>query len=387
MTTTDIQKFGVDSRIAGGRLTINLDALVANYSVLRKQSGSAKCAAVVKANAYGLGAEQVVPALWNAGCDTFFVAVPEEGFAIKRIHPKAIVYVLNGIHEASVASVAEGGLVPVLASLEQIELWADYWKRHGSRRPCAIQVDTGMNRIGLSLEEALAFRARNMNEHIVTPMLIMSHLACADEPSHPLNALQLESFQLVAKTFDDIDSSLCNSAGLFMGPDYRFDVTRPGIALYGGEAVNGTPTALQHVVTVEARIAQVRKVKMGETVSYGAKHTLEHDAKIATVSVGYADGYPRAGSSAGVALRNTLPTGAHGFIAGKKVPLLGRMTMDLCMFDVTGVADEDLSGGWIELIGENILLDDAARAAGTIGYEVLTSLGQRYERIYLSSEL
>lgn len=387
MAMTEVQKNGVDSRIAGGRLTINLDALVANYAVLRERSGSAKCAAVVKANAYGLGAEQVVKALWNAGCDTFFVAVPEEGFALKRVYPKATIYVLNGIHETSVPSVAEGDLVPVLASLEQIELWADYWKKRGSRRPCAIQVDTGMNRLGLSLEEALAFRERNMNEHIVTPILMMSHLACADVPDHPLNVQQLESFQQVAATFDDIDSSLSNSAAIFNGPEYLFDLTRPGIALYGGEAVNGTPTALNSVIKLEARIVQVRRVNKGETISYGATHTLEHDAKIATVSVGYADGYPRAGSSAGVTLRNALPTGAHGFIAGKKVPLLGRMTMDLTMFDVSEVSDEELNGGWIELIGENILLDDAARAAGTIGYELLTSLGQRYERIYESSEL
>ncbi|MEM8540327.1 MAG: alanine racemase [Pseudomonadota bacterium] len=383
----EIHKNGVDSRIAGGRLTISLDALVANYGVLRDRSGAAKCAAVVKANAYGLGAKQVVKALWNAGCDTFFVAMPDEGFVIKRLFPNATIYVLNGIHEESVANVAEGGLVPVLGSLKQIELWADYWERHGSRRPCAIQVDTGMNRIGLSVEEAIAFRKRNMKEHIVTPMLIMTHLACADEPNHPLNAAQLDSFQIVAKAFDDIDSSLCNSAGLYMGPDYLFDVTRPGIALYGGEAVNGSPTALRPVVKLEARIAQVRHVKKSETVSYGATHKLEHDAKIATVSVGYADGYPRAGSSAGVALRQALPTGAHGFIGGKNVPLIGRMTMDLCMFDVTEVSDEHLSNGWIELIGDNILIDEAARAAGTIGYELLTSLGQRYERRYISGEI
>lgn len=384
---TNTQKTGVDSRIAGGRLTINLDALVNNYATLRARSGQAKCSAVVKANAYGLGAAHVVEALWNAGCDTFFVAVPEEGFAIKQEFSEATVYVLNGIHETSVASVAEGGLVPVLSSLKQIDLWADYWQRHGSRRPCAIHVDTGMNRMGLSVEEALAFRTRNMAEHIVTPMLIMSHLACADEPSHPLNAIQLESFQSVAEAFNDIESSLANSSGIFNGPDFLFDVTRPGIALYGGEAINGTPTALKTVVTLEARILQIRHVKKGQTVSYGATHTLERDSKIATVSVGYADGYPRAGSSSGVTLRNALPTGAHGFIAGKKVPQIGRVTMDLCMFDVTDIADQELDSGWLELIGDNILLDEAARAAGTVGYELLTSLGQRYERKYISGEL
>ncbi len=380
-----VEKSGVDSRLAGGRLTIDLDALVANYQALKKMSGNARCAAVVKANAYGLGADKVVEALWGVGCDTYFVALPQEGFAIKRLYPKATVFVLNGLHAQSIDSIAEGNLVPVLASIEQIELWARYWQKRGSRRPCAIQVDTGMNRLGLSVEETIAFRARNLKEHLVTPMLIMSHLACADEPSHPLNAQQLESFQKVASVFDDVESSLANSSAIQSGDDYLFDLTRPGIALYGGDSIEDVVNPMRPVITLEARIVQIRDVPKGETVSYGATQTLERDSRIATVSVGYADGYPRAGSGAGVALRNAVDSAAHGSIQGHKVPLLGRMTMDLSMFDVTGVPDEALARGWIELIGRDILLDDAARAAGTIGYELLTSLGHRYERIYVSN--
>lgn len=383
---TETLKSGLDSRLAGGRLTIDLDALVANYAKLKQLSGSAKCAAVVKADAYGLGTEPVVRALWAFGCDTFFVALPHEGVAIKREYPKAVVYVLNGINERSVASVAESGLVPVLASFEQIELWANYWKRHGSRRPCAIQIDTGMNRLGLSVEEALRFRTQNMQDHKVTPILMLSHLACADEPTHPLNALQLDRFQKVAETFDDVDSSFSNTAGIFNGPDYLFDMTRPGIGIYGGQCLIGEPNPMRPVITLEAYIQQIRFARAGETVSYGATQRLERDSKIATVSVGYADGYPRSSSGSGVALRAAEPTGAFGYIAGKKVPLLGRVTMDLCMFDVTDVSDQELSSGSIELIGKNILLDDAARAAGTVSYELLTSLGNRYERRYISGE-
>lgn len=385
MTGSSIKRHGVDPRIAGGRLTIDLDAVAANYRTMVEKSGRATCAAVVKADAYGLGAERIVPTLAEQGCDTFFVAFADEGIAVRKMAPRATIYVLNGIHEQSVATVAEAGLFPVLCSLEQIDLWANYWKAHGSRRPCALQVDTGMNRLGLTLDEALAFRERNMAEHLVTPILVMSHLACADDPVHPKNSQQLDSFQRVATAFGDVDSSLANSAATLTGGDLLFDVTRPGIALYGGEALNDTPNPMQVVATLEARIAQIRHAKKGETVSYGATQTLERDTKIAITSVGYADGYPRAGSARGTPLRDALEAGAYGFVADRKVPLLGRVTMDLCMFDVTDVSDEALSTGWIELFGKNIALDTAARAAGTIGYELLTSLGNRYERQYHGS--
>ena len=361
--------------LAGGRLTINLDALAANYRLLRERSGTAKCAAVVKADAYGLGAEQVVERLAQEGCDTFFVALPAEGIALKQKHPNATFFLLNGVHAQSVETVANSNLVPVLSSMEQIELWA----AHGEQRPYAIQVDTGMNRLGLTLDEALAFSCNRLEGL----ELVMSHLACADDPAHPKNAQQLESFQKVASAFDGIDSSLANSAATLTGDDFLFDLTRPGIALYGGEARNDIANLMQVVATLEARIAQIRHAKKGESVSYGATQKLTRDTKIAVVSVGYADGYPRAGSASGVPLRDSLPEGLHGFIGGHNVPLLGRVTMDLCMFDVTDVPDEALKSGWIELFGENIALDDAARACGTIGYELLTSLGNRYERRYV----
>ena len=186
--------------------------------------------------------------------------------------------------------------------------------------------------------------------------------------------------------FSDIDSSFANSAGIFLGKDYVYDLTRPGIALYGGCASTERKTPMRPVVSLDARIVQVREAPKGETVSYGATQTLTRDTKIAVVEVGYADGYPRAGSGAGVPLRKAVPAGQHGFIGGVRVPLIGRITMDLTLFDVTDVPDEALADGWIELIGPNIPLDEAARAAGTIGYELLTALGPRYERRYLNAD-
>lgn len=380
LTTT-----GTDPRLAGGRLTVDLDALVANWRDLASRSGPARCAAVVKADAYGLGVEHVVPALLAADCRMFFVALPEEGVAVRRIAPRADVFVLNGVHDQSAPTMNEAGLIPVLNSLEQIELWARYCSERGLNSACAIGVDTGMNRLGLTVDEALAFRARNMEEHVVAPLLVMSHLACADQPAHPMNERQRESFQRVAEAFSDIDSSLANSAGVFLGDGYRFGVTRPGIAIYGGSTGGDGPNPMRQVVGVSARIAQLRDARKGETVSYGATQTLSRDTRIAVVSVGYADGYPRAGSGAGVPLRDVRPAGQHGFIGGVRAPLLGRITMDLTLFDVTDVPEQALDEGWIELIGPNISLDEAARAAGTIGYELLTGLGPRYERRYLQS--
>lgn len=377
---------GADPRLAGGRLSVDLSAIAANWRDLSERSKPAKCAAVVKADAYGLGVEHVVPVLLAEGCDTFFVALPEEGVAVRRIAPKADVYILNGVYEMSAPTLTEANLIPILGNLEQIELWARHCGQRGLNSPCAIGVDTGMNRLGLTAAEALAFRKRNMTEHVVSPVLVMSHLACADDPSHPLNARQCESFQGVADAYSDIDLSLANSAGIYLGGGYLHDVTRPGIALYGGSAsVDGT-TPMRPVVSLDARIVQVREANKGETVSYGAQPTLERDTKIAVVAVGYADGYPRSGSGAGVPLREAVPDGQFGHIGGVRVPLIGRITMDLTLFDVTDVPDNALEDGWIELVGPNIPLDEAARAAGTIGYELLTALGPRYERRYLTAD-
>ncbi|WP_421852102.1 alanine racemase [Oricola sp.] len=376
---------GADPRLAGGRLTIDLSALVDNWKWLARQSAPARCAAVVKANAYGLGNDPVIPALAEAGCDTFFVALPEEGLAVRRLAPTSDVFVFDGPHEQSIPTYMEAGLIPVLSSLEQIEMWAARSRALGIHPPCAIGVDTGMNRLGLTVAEALSFRARNISEHLVSPVLVMSHLACGDDPDHPLNRLQLESFQRVASAFEDVESSLANSAGIMLGEKYLFNVTRPGIAIYGGQAMRSGPNPMTPVVSLHGRIAQIRSARRGETVSYGAEETLLRDSRIAVVTVGYADGYPRSGSGAGVPLREAIKAGLYGHVGEYPVPVLGRVTMDLTMFDVTDVPEQLLADGWIELVGPNIPLDEAARTAGTISYELLTGLGTRYERRYLQA--
>lgn len=385
----DASHDGVDPRIAGGRLTVDLDALVENYRLLQRQAAPARVAGVVKADAYGLGAARVGPALWRAGCRTFFVALPQEGIALRAVLPEAEIFVLNGTFGPEAApAFAAHRLMPVIGSQADISCWEAFgWDDGATPRPCAIHVDTGMNRLGLTVEEAQAFAADNALTGALTPRLVMSHLACGDDAEHPLNRQQAESFQAVSRVFTGVESSLSNSAGIFLGPDFSFDLARPGIALYGGQPFNGGENPMRPVATLEARVVQVRRAHAGQTASYGGHGKINRDAVIAVVSTGYADGYHRASSFAGVPLRQSVAAGGHGFIHGRRVPVLGRVTMDLTLFDVTGLGPEGVSvGDWIELFGENISVDEAATAAGTISYEMLTSLGRRYHRLYVGGD-
>lgn len=380
---------GVDPRIAGGRLTVDLDALVANYRLLQRRAAPARAAGVVKADAYGLGAARVGKALWNAGCRTFFIALPQEGIALRAALPQAEIYVLNGTFGPEAApAFAAHRLMPVIGSQADIACWEAFgWNDGGSPRPCAIHVDTGMNRLGLTPEEARAFAADNALTGALTPRLVMSHLACGDDCDHPLNRRQLESFRAVGRLFGGVPASLANSAGIFLGPDFALDLVRPGIALYGGAPFNGGDNPMRAVATLEARVVQVRRARAGETASYGAHGALSRDSAIAVVSTGYADGYHRASSFAGVPLRQAVAAGGHGLVHGRRVPVLGRVTMDLTLFDVTELGPEGVAvGDWIELFGPNIAVDEAATAAGTISYEMLTSLGRRYHRRYVGGD-
>ncbi|WP_246660440.1 alanine racemase [Nitratireductor sp. XY-223] len=378
----DSTEFDIDEGF-GARLTIDLQALVDNWRKMRALSSPARCAAVIKADGYGLGAEPVATSLYGAGCRDFFVATAREGAFVRQHAPDARIYVMNcilpGIEET--CRVAE--LVPVLASMEHVALWTQACIANGEH-PCALQVDTGMNRLGLSTGEAMALADDVTRPQGFSPVLIMSHLACADEPEHPLNGQQLEAFQNVVAAFDGIEASLCNSAGVMLGGDYLFDLARPGIALFGGAVGDHVRPVTQPVVTAEARIITVREAKHGETVSYGGTMTLRRDSRIAVCSIGYADGYMRSLSGTGVTLRGHHPEGGHGFAHGQKLPILGRVTMDMTAFDITDLADGSLkSGDFIELFGPNVALDDVAATAGTIGYELLTLLGRRYRRHYL----
>ncbi|ATU93798.1 alanine racemase [Phyllobacterium zundukense] len=375
---------GADPRLAGGRLTIDLDALVANWRFLAEKSKPSNTAAVVKADAYGLGIVHVVPVLWQAGCRTFFVALAEEGLRVKAVAPDARVFVLNGFFAEAFPIYEESDLIPVLGSLHELALWKKLNKSRKEKLPYVLHVDTGMNRLGLSVEEALTFADDGRNQK---PVLLITHLATGDNPAHALNQQQFESFQKLRTAFAGIESSIANSPGIFHTEKGEFDLSRPGVAMYGGEPLSDAANPMRAVVTLEARIVQIRTGLMGETVGYGATTTLKRDTRIAICSVGYADGYLRSSSGSGVPLRNAVPGGGEGFVAGKKVPIIGRVTMDLTSFDITNLAERAVKpGDYIELFGPNIALDDAARSAGTIGYELLTSLGNRYHRRYLHTK-
>ena len=371
---------------AGLRLTVDLGALVENWREMARRSGKARTAAVVKADAYGLGIEDVGETLYSAGARDFFVATADEGATLRLYAPEARIFVLCGIWPGMERTFFENDLVPIIASEEQLTFWMSVLSDYGDY-PCALQVDTGFNRLGLPMEDAMALADDVSRPASFAPVLVMSHLACGDDPTNPMNRQQLEAFRKVSTAFEGIEASLANSAGIFLGPDYHFDLTRPGIATFGGEAVPGMANPMRPVATAEARIIQTRSVKAGETVGYGRALQLTRDSRLAIVSAGYADGYMRSQSSAGVPLRQTGVAGGHGFIAGHKVPVAGRITMDLTIFDVTDLPDHLVrAGDYIELFGNNILVDDAARAGGTIGYEMLTSMGLRHERRYISEE-
>jgi len=369
-----------DPALAGGRLTVNLDALADNWRLLRDRSSPAECAAAVKANGYGLGIGPVVQSLWDAGCKTFFVALADEGLQVRSLLPQADIYVLNGLFTGAADDLAQADLRPVLGSVDEVYEWAAFCKKRDETLAAAVHMDTGMNRLGLSAKETDQLTRRPDLLRPFTPTLLMSHLACADDPSHPLNERQLAAFNALKTDFPDMPASLANSAGILTRSDWYFDMVRPGIALYGGEAVAGSPNPMAPVATLESRIIQVRNVAVGETVGYGATQTLQRDSRIALLSCGYADGYHRLASS------NDPNPGAVAWLDGHIVPLVGRVSMDLIAVDVTDLPDGLATrGAWVELFGANIAVDDVAKQAGTIGYELLTGLGSRLSRRYITS--
>ena len=361
---------------ATGILTIDLDAVVANWRKLENQGVPAECAAVVKANAYGCGTEPVVRALAAAGCKTFFVATVDEARAARAATKSAAIYVLSGCFQNSGDVFAELNCQPVIGDLNELAEWDVFCRRSGWSGGAAIHIDTGMNRLGLTPQDAHGILPRiHAGDHGIT--LVMSHLACAENPQHPLNARQLTNFREIAQQFTGVPASLANSSGSFLGPQFQFDLLRPGAALYG---VNPTPDAdnpMRPVVDLKTRIIQVREVERGDTVGYGATWTARRPTRLAIVSTGYADGYFR---SAG----NTDGTrSADVIVAGKRCPIAGRISMDLIAIDIIDLPDKAVRRGhMVTLLGDGITVDELGHHFGTIGYEVLTSLGHRYVRVY-----
>src|SRR2546421_3602805 len=361
---------------ATGVLTVDLDAIVANWRKLEKTAVPAECAGVVKADAYGCGAEQVAPALAGAGCKTFFVATLDEARVVRAAAPGAAIYVLDGFFQNSGEAYARIDCRPVIGDLNELAEWDVFCRRTGWSGGAAIQSDTGMNRLGLTITEAQGIIPRiNAGDHGIT--LVMSHLVSAEQLNSPINARQLTTFREIASLFSGVPASLSNSSGIFLGAQFQFDMVRPGAALYG---VNPTPEAdnpMQPVVELKARIVQFRNIERGETVGYGGTWTARRPTRLAIVSAGYADGYFRAASA------SDGTRGAEVIVAGKRCPVAGRISMDLMAVDVTDVPPNAARRGhMVTLLGEGITVDELAHHFGTIGYEVLTSLGSRHARGY-----
>ncbi len=352
-------------------LTIDLAAVAANYRTLRKKlRRPATCAAVVKADGYGLGAERVVPALAAAGCREFFVAQIEEADAIRRVVPAdAAVCVLNGLLRGEEDAFRRRGFIPVLNDMAQVECWQRAARSSGRPLPAILHVDTGMSRLGLAPGDALALAAPGRLDGLALHAVI-SHLACSEEPEQPLNAQQLATLRTVCAAFPRVRASLANSSGIFLDPAYHFDFVRPGAALFGVNPLPGRQNPMRAVVTLRGKILQIRDVDPPRTVGYGATHRITGRTRIATVAAGYADGWPRSLSNRGSA-----------YIGDLRVPVIGRVSMDLMTLDITAAQDV-APGDTVELLGDHLPVDDVATAAGTIGYEILTRLGRRYHRIY-----
>lgn len=361
----------------GGQLSIDLGALARNWRALDKVSAGALTAAVVKADAYGTGIEKASKALHAAGARFFFVATPDEGMAVRAAVPDAHIFVLYGLYPGAANLYIRQNLMPVLSSISMLEEWLAKCVERNEAYPAAFHFDTGINRIGFRLNEASLVRER-IEALGYAPQMVMSHLACADTPSHEKNRTQLALFGSVMAQFPGIPASLANSAALMTGRDYHFQMVRPGIALYGGRAVNGRKNPMQPVVTLHVPILQVAEGKTGETVGYGATYTLNRNSRLAILGYGYADGYFRSLSGA-----NARP-GGKVFIRGKVCPVIGKISMDLTVVDVTELgSDLPMPGEGAEVLGAHIGIDDQADAGGTIGYEVLTSLKGRYSRNYV----
>jgi len=360
----------IEAASAPAVLTIDLGAVAANYLMLRDRAAGALCAGVVKADAYGLGAARVGPALWQAGCRVFFVAHVSEGVALRAALPEAAIYVLNGYDPEAAIPFREAALRPVLNSLGEVDAWAEEARRLGAPLPACLHVDTGMARLGLPLAEARALAADPGRLTGIALDWLISHLACADEPAHPLNALQRDRYAGLRPLFPGVRRSLANSSGIFLGPAYHHEMVRPGAALYGINPLPGQINPMRQVVQLKAKILQVRSVDSGESVGYGASWSAAGRRRIATIATGYADGFLRSAS------RNSAVSPE-----GTSIPIVGRVSMDLITLDVTDAPELD-AGGWVELVGPRRPADEVAEAGGTIGYELLTRLGPRFARIY-----
>lgn len=359
---------------ASGYLTIDLGALRDNYLTLCRLAPNAMTSAVVKADAYGLGADVVAPVLYDAGCRHFFVAHIDEGISLRRrIAGDADIFVLNGLQPGNEISCADMSLTPVINSLEQLAQWTAYAKTLDKTLPAILQFDTGMSRLGMAPSEIDALKNAPELLDGIAITFIMSHLACADEPENAANGAQLAAMRKTAQMFPDVPVCFANSGGVFLGADFHNALMRPGIALYGGAPSTLRPNPMKPVVRLDVAVVQTRTVPADTLVGYGGTHRTASETRLATVAAGYADGLPRSLSNRGAAYFN-----------GVRLPIAGRVSMDSISIDITALPEGTLThGSLVQLIGPDQTLEDIAEDAGTIAYEILTGLGQRYRRTYI----
>nr|WP_314539140.1 alanine racemase [uncultured Massilia sp.] len=360
----------------GAVLTVDLDAVRANYRLLRAKAGGAQVAGIMKADAYGLGMARIAPVLAEEGCRVFFTAHLDEAIRLRPLIPAdRAIYVLHGPMPGTAPDFVAHDIRPVLNDAAQVREWIAAGRTAGRPLPAAIQVDTGMSRMGMSPADLDALGDPATWLRGIEPTFLMSHLACADIADHPMNGAQLARFEQLRSLFPGLPCSLANSSGVFLGSAYHYDLVRPGAALYGINPHSGSANPMRQVASLQARVVQVRDVEDGAIVGYGARYTADGPRRIATIAVGYADGWLRALTNRG-----------HAFVDGVRVPIAGTVSMDSVTLDVTAIARERIAPGLaVELLGPHQHVDEVAAQAGTIGYEVLTRLGSRFHRVYANA--
>lgn len=356
----------------GAMLLIDLKALQDNYLFMKQSSSKSKAAVVLKANAYGLGLCPIAIALFNVGVEDYFVTTIEEGMMLRKALGTVRIYILNGVFKGTEEVLKEHNLIPVLLSLEQLDLWRVYCQKIQKKGLAILQVNAGMGRFGVSLEEAEALVQDPTSLEGIELLYILGHLSSASLSTHPSNDTERKNFEAFLSLFPKVPATFANSPGILLGSQYRYDMTRMGIALYGGAPLEDQPNPLKPVLSLKARILQVRSLKKGMTVGYDGTYTMPEDGNIATVNIGFGDGFPRALSNKG-----------YGLVHGVKVPIAGRISMDWMSFDVTHVQEEVVPGDLVTLLGGPLTIDSVATLAGTTSYDLISGLGARLHRTYV----
>lgn len=355
-------------------LSINLNAINKNYNIIKKKVGK-RCiiAATVKADAYGLGADKVVPSLIKAGCEYFFVATTSEAVQLRKINKHISILILNGLVTDKIDIIKKFKLIPVINNLGQLKKIEDYQRNKRLKLDIALHFDTGMSRLGFDKKETkylLENKLKLLKKSKI--IIVMSHLACADNKNSKLNETQLKKYLKIKRNFPNSIHSLSNSAGVLLGRKYHFDMVRPGISLYGGHCIKNEKKIYNNVVSLKARLIQTRNIYKGDTIGYGATYLAKSNMKIGTLALGYADGFNR-----------LLSNNSYVLYKNKKIRILGRVSMDLITINLTKIDKLNANEEFI-IISEQYSINNIAKIIKTIPYEILTNLGKRYQRKYIS---